>query len=524
MAVKTVNANLEVAGTVSGDGVNLNEQITLLNNLIPDEPLPLNALEFETTTPATAGVAQAAGANYAYGIAAGDENVPNCINTDVPFFLTVNLDRFGKADHGELKLYINEVWEETLNLEADDPGTAILLVSRVTYNNFEPWQKGLVRVRIGPVYGTALVDGANKVRLEHWVDSELYGSGEIVLFYDSGTGSVSMLTGAGESFVNVPTDPGSPAYLSGVKFMPMGGEFDIKITLQNVFKNIFKSTPLNILGNNSGIANAGIDYSQSDPNLSGFSNPPVSTENFIYQNTHAITLEDFSTDAKVRCTGGDPWQSFSPLNIPVTGDAAILVDSLSGHQSTETRELFTDEHYRMPLGTMDEIPGSITGLWTSSNALTNGNAQVFSALIYPVTDFSSGHFPATGQPNYSTGFTGDQKYLRAIRETNAPHNSGTLKLDGFALSDIEPSGNVKVEIKLPTQTGWLDLGLPYNAGTFTGADGDGCRTGVENGNEFSWTAGQFSTADSCWMIMVRINLKNTNAPALNEIREIGWEA
>ena len=524
MAVKTVNANLEVAGTITGDGVNLNTQVALLENLIPDEPLPLNALEFETTTPATAGVAQAAGANYAYGINAGDENVPNCINMDVPFFLTVNLDRFGKADQGELKLYINEVLEETLNLESDDPGTAILLVSKVTYNNFEPWQKGIARVRIGPVYGTALVDGANKVRLEHWVNEELYGSGEIVLFYDSGFDSVSMLTGVNESFVNVPTDPSSPTYLSGVKFMPLGGEFNIKITLQNVFKNTFLPTPMNILGSDSGIANAGIAYSQSDPNLSGFSDPPVSTENFIYQNTHSITLEDFSTNAKVQCTGGDPWQSFEALNIPVTGDAAILIDSLSGHQSTETRELFTDEHYRMPLGAMDEIPGSITGLWTSSNSLTNGNAQVFGVLIYPVTDFSAGHFPATGQPNYSIGFTGFQKYVRALRENNEPHNSGTLRLDGFALSDIEPSGDIKVEIKLPTQTGWLDLGLPYNAGTFTGADGDGCRTEVENGDEFSWTAAQFSTADSGYMIMVRITLKNSSAPALNEMREIGWEA
>ena len=521
MAVKKVNADLEVAGTVIGDGVNLNTKIALLENLIPDEPLPLNALEFENTTPAIAGVAQAAGANYAYGINPGDENVPNCINMDVPFFLTVDDDRFGKADQGELRLFINEVLEETLNLETDDTGTAILLVSKVTYNNFEPWKKGQARVRIGPVYGTALVGGANKVRLEHWIDGALYGYGDIILFYDSGTDGVSMLSA--ESFVNVPTEPGSPAYLSGVKFIPLGGEFEIKVTLENVFQNTFKAVPLSLIGGNSGITNADIAYSQSDPNLSGFSDPPVSSENFVYQNTHSITLEKFSTDAKIQCTGGDPWQSFSAQNIPVTGDAAILVDSLSVHQSTETRELFTDEYYRLPLGEMDNIPGQIAQQWTSSSPLTNGNAQVFGALIYPETDFSAGHFPATGQPDYSIGFTGDQKYLRAIRENNVPHNSGTLRLDELTLSDIEPSGEVKVEIKLPTQTGWLDLGMPYNAGTFTGADGDGCRTGVENGDEFSWTAGQFSTADSGWMIMVRITLKNTNAPALNEMREIGWE-
>jgi len=360
MAIKKVNADLEVAGTVSGSGVNLNTKVALLENLVPAEPLPLNALEFENTVPVTAGVAQATGANYAYGISPGAENVPNCINTDVPFFLTVNDDRFGKADRGELRLYINETLEETLNLEIDDTGTAILLLSKVTYNNFEPWQKGQARIRIGPVYGTALVDGANKVRLEHWIEGALYGYGEIILFYDSGAAAVSMLTG--ESFVNVPVEPTSPAYLSGVKFMPMGGEFEIKVTLQNVFQNTFKAAPLNIIGGNSGIANADIAYSQSDPNLSGFSDPPLNTEDFVYQNTNVITLQKFSVNAKIQCSGGDPWQSFSAQVIPVTGGAKMLVDSLSGHQSTETRELFTDEYYRLPLGAMDNIPAQISQL------------------------------------------------------------------------------------------------------------------------------------------------------------------
>jgi len=304
--------------------------------------------------------------------------------------------------------------------------------------------------------------------------------------------------------------------------MPLGGEFEIKVTLQNVFQNTFKAAPLSIIGGDSGIANTSVAYSQTDPHLSGFSDPPLSTESFVYQNTHAITLQKFSADAKIQCSGGDPWQSFSAQNIPVDGGAKILVDSLSGHQSTETRELFTDEYYRLPLGEMDNLPGQIAQQWTSPNPLTNGNAQVFGALIYPQTNFSVGHLPETGQPDYSTGFTGEQKYLRAIRQNNAPHNSGRLRLVGLTLSDLEPSGDVKVEINLPTQTGWLDLGLPYNAGTFAGADGDGCRTGVANGNEFSWTAGQFSTADSGWLVMVRITLKNSSAPALSEMREIGW--
>ena len=132
MATKKVNADLEVAGTITGDGINLNEQIALLNYLIPDEPLPLNALAFEGSTPVTAGVAQAEGSNYAYGINPGDENVPNINSIPYPHWLTVDLDRFGKADKGELRLYLNEVLKDTLDLPTTvvGGGDAIILASR----------------------------------------------------------------------------------------------------------------------------------------------------------------------------------------------------------------------------------------------------------------------------------------------------------------------------------------------------------------------------------------------------------
>ena len=521
MAVKKVNADLEVAGTVMGNGVNLNDQITLLNNLIPEEPLPLNALEFEDLIPETAGVAQAAGYNYAYGINPGDENVPNIIGIQYPHWLTVNLDRFGKADLGELRLYLNEELKDTLDLPTAviGHGDAVILISRVTYNNFEPFQKGQARVVSSATLGVEPILGANKIRLEHWVDGALYGSGEIILFWDGGTVGVTMVSGI--NTIIIPSNTIPPTSLSGVLFMPMDGMYHVKVALNDVFKNTFLLTPLTIIGADSGIADAAIPY--DDVNVSGVSIPPVNTDVLQYDHFHQITLEKFSTDAKIQCTAGDPAQTFAAQDIPITGNCTLLVNSLSGHQSTETRELFKDEYYRLPLSELITIPGNITGQWTSSNILADGNSQVFGALIYPVTNFSVLHMPMTGQPNYS-GLTGERQYLRVIRETNMPHNSGTLELDGFTLSDIELSGNIKVEIKLPSQTGWLDLGLPYNAGTFTGVTGEGCRTGVENGNEFSWTAGQFSTADSGWMIAIRITHKNTSAPALNEIREIGWEA
>jgi len=141
-------------------------------------------------------------------------------------------------------------------------------------------------------------------------------------------------------------------------------------------------------------------------------------------------------------------------------------------------------------------------------------------LRYPQTNYSQGFIPQTGQPDYS-GRTGNKVYLRAFRDTNDPHNSGILKLVGLALANIQSEGQVKVELKLPGRTGWLDLGKPFDAGTFTGADGDGCRMAA-SGDEFAWTAGVNSTAQSGWMVVVRITLKSAAAPLLTEMRLLGW--
>jgi len=47
MAVKRVNADLEVAGEVIAGGENLSQKIEYLEHLVPEAPLSLEGLEFE---------------------------------------------------------------------------------------------------------------------------------------------------------------------------------------------------------------------------------------------------------------------------------------------------------------------------------------------------------------------------------------------------------------------------------------------------------------------------------------------
>ncbi len=530
MATKRVNADLEVVGEVISVGDNLNQKIAYLAHLLPEPPLPLDALEFEAGQ--VAGGVQAAhlasdpGAAYDYGMAPGDMDVPNVIRDVTPRLLTVDTDRFDRADEGEMKLIINGTLVETLDLtQAGDggghlreAGHALERIQIVPHNDFEPYKRGRMRIYIG-AHGCDLRPGANRIRLEHEIDGALHGWGELDLFYDAGLNTPMVSTDPTDSLISA-QEPATPAYLSGVRYLPAGAALHVKVTAENVFETTFHSQPVTIRGGQAGFTDRDVNFvAGGSLELSGYSDPPVSDEPFVVKKDIQLGTGFFSRDAHVTALARDPFTASTPVDIPRSGGRAILVNT-KPQESTALIEKFTDERYRLPDGGYDTIPGQIADQWVSESPLSGGNAEVAGALIYPQTDYSVGHTPSTGQPNYS-GFTGDQCYLRAFRDLNDPHNSGVLKMVGLALGDIKPTGDVKVEIKLPGLTGWLDLGLPFDAGAFTGVDGDGCRTSV-NGDEFSWTAGVESTALSGWMVIVRVTLRSPAALVLDEMHMLGW--
>lgn len=530
MAIRRVNADLVVAGEVTAAGENLNQKIALLENLLPDPPLPLNGLEFEVGQVAggiqAGGLAFDAAVAFDFGMDAGDQNVPNLIRDPSARLLSINSDRFERADEGTMRLLINGVLKETLDLtQAADAGGHLRIVGHalerteiVAHNDFEPYKRGRMRVYLG-VNSCTLRPGANRVRLEHQIDGVTHGSGEIDLFYDTGVNTPQISTNAVDSVISA-SEPATPLYLSGVRFIPAGSPIHVKATGLHLFEHTFHPHPLTIRGGQAGFADQDIDYiAGGDAVRSGYSNPPESDEAFIVEKDIIVASGCFSLDARVTAVARDPFAASAPVDVSRQGNKKLLINSML-QQSTELIEKFTDEHYRLPIGEYGSYPGAISGQWNSANALSNGNALVAGGLYFPTANYGVGYSPSTGQPNYSS-FAGEQKYLRAFRDTGDPHNAGTLKLVGLALADILSAGGVKVELKLPGRTGWLDLGLPFDAGSFTGADGDGCRTAAA-GDEFSWSAGTYSTALSGWMAIVRVTLKSPTAPTLWEMRMPGW--
>jgi len=167
-----------------------------------------------------------------------------------------------------------------------------------------------------------------------------------------------------------------------------------------------------------------------------------------------------------------------------------------------------DETYRWQLTTdMSSIPvnySNPTGDWTSSALLVNGNGQLYDTRwTYPSINYTTGYLPVQ-TANYS-GFSGDQRILWAVN-IGVAHSSMSIVFTGINYTDISPSGtgNLNLEIVLPSVTGWLDGGKAFG-------NGNGCQVGTSSGNTLNLTFGTSSSSGSNGVVFIRVTLRNASA-------------
>jgi len=496
---------------------------------------PADAGSMDGQTLTTTGVStytgrlSAGNTNYPSGSPAGS-SYTRIINDGTFNILSPNQSTsFNKADEGVLRYYINGVENDSVDLasnfvEGERDGTQSttpwvgsagnLSVTLVTwYNSFPAWQRGNATMYVVP---GDLRQGYNYFDLKHDLGTDQDAS-TLEFFYDTDAGS--------DPSVNTPTvteNTKVTKWLSGIDHYYRGSTFDVDVIGSDCFDNVYHSAPyiLRIRDlTDTTIDTTNIDY--DDATVTGLSNPPVIGETMTVTNK-LITIRSAqvrSINARYDVTPSDPYGDYTSQE---SASANRLVDAYTT-TSTDVYEYFDDENRRLPAGAYDSVPGAITGQWTSSTALTNGQTQVFNGrLYYPTIDFTSGYLPTQGAGRDYSGFSGNQVYYRAFYDNGNPHSSGQLELGNLSNSDVGAvgNGNINVEIKVPTETGWLDLGTAYDSGTFTGSDGDGCRTS-QSGDDWSWTCGTFTTGNSGYMIIVRVTFRNSNT-YITQIRELGW--
>ena len=461
------------------------------------------------------------------------------LTEDSSFFLFTPDDCFSDADKGILYLYINGNIIDNFNLynafvetNADTHQSAasyglqaygahqneglqgsmgairnssngfISIMGVEKFNNFKMWQRGTVRIN---VTSSILRQGYNYITVVHDTPEGRHTSSPLKIFLDNS----NTRPGLEPDIIFRENTLVSEKYLSGVRYYSVGDSFDVSISAFRIFQNTFNQIPMKL--SLPGMEQMEIAY--NDAAVTGPMNPPRTGDFFDYNNTILLdAFNEYSINAKLHAETFDP---FSTGAEGYSGNQNILVNTnISG--STDLVESFKDEQYRLPLGDYLTPPTARTGQWNSEAPLVNGNAIIYDGkLQYPSIDYAS--YKPAQSVNYSS-FSGNQQYIRAFYK-RVPRNSGTLTITGPTMQEILLGGCV-IDIKLPGQTGWLSLNKRYDVAEFTGADGDGCLLSYTDGT-YTYSSGTFSTANSGYMILIRITLGATTSP-VTYIEMGGW--
>lgn len=467
----------------------------LLNELAPPAPdglsgKPLSIYQ-NTTVLVTGYLSTDPAATYKAGHGAGSQ-VPY-ITKDPDFTLVTPTPTTGinKGDKGTLNAYVNGVLHDTFDLEGifdeglrdasqsysmagggaaslfTGAGGKVRILSVDKYNNFKAHQKLVALIDLA---AADLVIGHNFISLVHTdLSSGDQTSTDFDLFWDNATATPTI-----DPILVEIADNTHPKYLSGVRYLGANDVVNVTTAGNALFDNAYVLNPITFSGNGFPT----VIVAPTDTAVSGVQTPPAKLDKAIIT-SKAVTLSvanQCDADARITGTPRDPHGAYAG----VTSPSVNLLLSTFGNRSGPLVEHFDDEEYRLPLSwDSDDKVSGITGHWDSTALLGSDDSQYGiiadneHGLIYPSVDYTS-HQPAN-TANYA-GFTGDTKQLRALQGSSAKSSIQVL-LDGVA-GGISPvgSGDLNVEIKLPTVGGWWDAAKPFG-GALGGGDGEGCMVG-----------------------------------------------
>lgn len=357
--------------------------------------------------------------------------------------------------------------------------------------------------------------GYNEIVLKH---TGTTGGDQIAasykVFYDTSTATPT-ITGLDVALQTV-----TQKWLSGVQYAGAGTTVLVDAVGNALADNTYVADPITLSGLHGAATTA---VAPADTAVTGLSNPPKIGETMTVT-AKVLTLgvaNQATKDARITATPKDPHGSYVGVQ---SASKKLLVNTFAA-RSTAVVEHFDDETYRLPLSwNSNDASTAVTGQWDSSVVLPNGNAQQGivadseNGLLYPAEDFRP--FTPPNTANYN-GRSGDAVYLRAFL-TTSPKSSIQLVLYGVAAGIGQlGTSDLNVEVKLPSQTGWLDCAKPYDGAAGVNADGNGAMVGsisYGSGNAtLNVTFGGKSSYDAKNRVLVRLRLRNAN----RTIKQIG---
>ena len=451
---------------------------------------------------------------------------------------------FGDADQGELRLYVNGILTNTLDLTSSV--NTIDTTSGGTTSGF------IVSAQVPSYFATGGGFATFQNRTGTWrvVDNDIniaqgYNYAYVIHYSTSFTRTLARF----EWIVDDNTTPtviSSPSLhnlsmtgskkISGIDYHT-GGTALYNVTLDNLYRNTYYAgaDAITHTGNSNSYGLLLSAAQQALGNCSGNEALQVNIVNKVATITSSgiriiNNLVSLNTTAKRTLQGTVTGGSSSINN--------ILLDNYTS-TSTLTLETFDIETYRLNDNSNYDLVSDVSNpsnLWDSTQSLYDGSVghttglQVIDGnLIYPGNHisypsdfrtssiingsiFNNGGTGGTGR-NYNSCL-GTRTYIRYFRQVSPTTGNFVMKIDGTGGTFVSDTttltgNNIHVHIKGPSETGWMDAYDDFVTGNFN--DGDGARSatggaGRAFGVNWGLTIGTKNTANTSGYMLVKITV------------------
>lgn len=437
---------------------------------------------------------------------------------------------FGNADKGNLLLYINGVLKSTMdltNLNAQNNtigNTVSGFIIKTAENAKFPMggELSLFKHRSGSTYlvkSSDLILGYNYIEIKHDYLSTSIQYVEVVVDADTTATVYSNATFDGLAMAGI------PKFISGIEYYSQGFAY-YNVTISNAYRNTYIKTNGLVYGG-SNVASV----SDNIPDMINYTDDIIINNKVRNINVPYLTG---SITSNVQVLRSLPTKS-SPISSTLTISGICMNNQVDN--STLLIEYFKAETYRLSSDSnYDNISDISTYGWFSNRSIQNTGVAGYNdalqvlndTLDYPNINFSTfGSLVSNlnyGDPatNYST-CTGNRSFYRFFYAANA---SGlfTINVAGVSTTFVNVgtflnSNNANLEIKLPTQTAWMDCSKEFITNQWT--DGSGCKnqgiTPLSLGNNCALSIGTKSTGNSGGYIVIRFTVSQNWAGTLNQI-------
>jgi hypothetical protein len=314
-------------------------------------------------------------------------------------------------------------------------------------------------------------------------------------------------------------------YMSGVQFHE-GGTWKYSIKVKNAYKDTYRS------GN-------AVTFNESSE-LQNLSNDTLAASGGDQDKQHVVTSDTVTFASNDRLLDGSVSVTTSCLRTVQgtqtsagAGFSGILFDNYVSN-SGDLNRYFRDEDYRLHGGS--NFNNDLSSNWDESESLVGANANyndglqtVNDILDYPSVNWSAVSNGPGGNPDYSSA--AGVRYEWELYTGSPSTSSFRVVISGShtkiadATAFTPNSNQIKVALRWPNQTGWLDLMVAFNEGDF-GDTGESARYGLDDGDPAITDGCYFASLDSDGWTGVSIGTKSTASSYgklyLRVIAPSGW--